>query len=891
MTQIQLFIENEEIELTEQIQFALNKQFEDINNPTKIFNDYSKTIKIPFSINNNRLFGKIFSPDRLIVNGPSDIGMYFDPYRKLDFKLIWNNNILMTGYAKLLNIVKELDHNYYEVSLNGELGKIFQELQKMTFVYNEDTSTYFIDTKEYFEEVIDKDLVYKSWNTAGQQTMNLEKQFMWIWDPSQHKAIKVKNPLYRFTDICGFTPSNCYDADFQYDTVQIHQSTTIRLDDLLETQNFKAITGYDAETVIGDGMMPRGMGEFRSYYQTPFIYFNKLFKIFQEKAQSLTGYTFDLDSVWFNNENPYWRNLAMSLNKINISKNDIDLNANIYHMTANKQHSGSSLNWEWYDFKGNYDTLVTTPVTQDQIISEDASISCSFNVPLPDRYFQMPSNNIQGLLMQGQIEMGLSSPVHQDPRDTNRIKEDNGLFVNVNIIYGDATESSTGITDPEVFTYKYCIIDQARWIQYPDPDIVYLKIQDLSENASPNFNISVPINYMFSKDVQRIKINISFKWEQPGYPLQNTHILLTPRLDIRCQNFTFKQVFQMTRSFSKFSLADLWDNEYGIFDIILRYCKMFRIVIYADYINKKIYFRQQKQYFSNYKIEDWTDKLDMKQPYKLEPVHWDYKYIDFNYEDPENALGKLYKEKYGQNYGEYKLKTAYNFNDETQELFKDCQTSIINTDNILDWNDLFDTTTILYKRSSSEEFLYSKDDDQKYVNSFGQFYFYSGLKYFDSGLRSPYITDDTVFQANNNIFCFIDPGDDRVPDTYYRTTDRYLSLNNFTLYRYRNYLSLFNKPMEGYTKNDHFSSAFSIYDAFWRRYIEERYSIHNKKLTAYFNLTPKDFMNFQFNTFVTIENQLYFVNKIFDYDVTSEHSVKVELLTVQDISNYYQNDF
>jgi len=168
MNQIRLYIENEEIELVEQIQFAINKQFEDINNPTSIINDYSKTIKIPFSQHNNAVFGKIFSPDRLILGGQQSVtGISFDPYKKLDFRLEWNEDVLMQGYAKLLNIIMENGKGHYEISLNGELGKLFQEFKKITFVYAADSSNYWIDYHDIFEETMDKDLIYTSWNTAG----------------------------------------------------------------------------------------------------------------------------------------------------------------------------------------------------------------------------------------------------------------------------------------------------------------------------------------------------------------------------------------------------------------------------------------------------------------------------------------------------------------------------------------------------------------------------------------------------------------------------------------------------------------------------------------------------------------------------------------------------
>ena len=57
MNNIRLFLENQEIELSEQSIIAITRQFEEITNPTIICNDWSKTIQIPFTTKNNRIFG------------------------------------------------------------------------------------------------------------------------------------------------------------------------------------------------------------------------------------------------------------------------------------------------------------------------------------------------------------------------------------------------------------------------------------------------------------------------------------------------------------------------------------------------------------------------------------------------------------------------------------------------------------------------------------------------------------------------------------------------------------------------------------------------------------------------------------------------------------------
>ena len=57
-------------------------------------------------------------------------------------------------------------------------------------------------------------------------------------------------------------------------------------------------------------------------------------------------------------------------------------------------------------------------------------------------------------------------------------------------------------------------------------------------------------------------------------------------------------------------------------------------------------------------------------------------------------------------------------------------------------------------------------------------------------------------------------------------------------------------------------------------------------MTCYLRLTPKDWIDFKFNHFVKIDNVLYIVNHIYDYDITSSDSTKVDLITITDVNGY-----
>ena len=95
-------------------------------------------------------------------------------------------------------------------------------------------------------------------------------------------------------------------------------------------------------------------------------------------------------------------------------------------------------------------------------------------------------------------------------------------------------------------------------------------------------------------------------------------------------------------------------------------------------------------------------------------------------------------------------------------------------------------------------------------------------------------------------------------------------------------------PMEDYTKDHNYDSCEGnyIYDRYWDAFIQERYNAQNKKLTAYFTLTPADYIQLKFNRFVTLQNQLFVVNKVFDFDINNNAPTKVELIQITDIEGY-----
>ena len=864
-----LFIEEKEIDLTDSVSFALTKQFEDITKPTTIKDDWSKTVSIPFTANNNRIFGDIYNPSRAIVNAPSDTesftGLYFDPYRKLNFRLEWNNNILMQGFAKMNSVEEKDGKGVYNITLFGELSKVFSDMSKITFNTASTETDFIIDGSQYFNEILNKELVYTSWTTSGQTTSTLKKK---------------TDTGYKFTDIVGFAPNNTFSDNFNYSTVQTDTLNSRELTDILGT-GFTEDAHVEPKTAIPNGLLPREFGEFRSCNQLSYIYFNKLFKIFQEKAESTTGYEFELDNSWFNTSNPYWYRTVYMLNTLSSLKSKVY--DNIY--------SNDSFD--------NTESTKAYHTSDDPYFEKKSSTQWKFNnvneqLPTINNYHQVFNLNGEYLtkancVVRGQITLNWN---HTGNGTLTMLRDNWHIVVRCYLTNGPVRtligtfDYIGGESTPPVTSYGRPIVTKRT------------EFIDISSQGT-NDSILMTINpTTFTLPPSKYDGQWWFYYETEVYnqvPGSNTVPFTTNigqelscnyvQVSVQPMQFYFTVDNLVGKSYSRINLNDLWNNEYSLFEEIMKYCCTYHLVVSCDINEKKIRFQTLNNYFNDYKVLDWTDKIDRGRDYKIVPISFENKYVIFNYEDNKTELSKQYLEKYGLNYGSYRLITNYNFNTEKKELFKNIKSPITCTYSNYSWTTMHDYHKVMYT-FPADIMICNSDKDKKQVDIFGTIFFFSGLVNFCTEsvleLRPVYISDDTEYQQNNSIYMYLDTSSAYLKNNYEVLVSTYPKLDIV----YSNNLCTFNTPMENFTYLNNYSQKSTIYSQYWKNFIDERYNVQNKIITCYVNLKPEDYSNFEFKKFVLIDNQLYIVNKIYDYDVTNNNSTKVDLITVNDISGY-----
>ncbi len=80
---IDVLINNQRIDLSEDFGILINKEIADIREPEKRSSDWTKTISIPGTKTNNKIFGHIFEIEHTVLSD-TQFNTNFNPNKKAD---------------------------------------------------------------------------------------------------------------------------------------------------------------------------------------------------------------------------------------------------------------------------------------------------------------------------------------------------------------------------------------------------------------------------------------------------------------------------------------------------------------------------------------------------------------------------------------------------------------------------------------------------------------------------------------------------------------------------------------------------------------------------------------------------------------------------------------
>lgn len=324
---IELYINNTLVDIdqgsNDSFSILLQKTRTDYTNPTIVKNSFTKTVSLPGTDNNNKLFNQIWKLDRTQWKGA------FNPSYRAPFLLLENGSLVECGYVKL-DSVKINKTNTYDCTFYGELGNILYGLTYRTNEETQDTIPLTLGDLIYERDLkfgINKDVVLSAWRRLDNldsgtasiyDTINFAVCYDGIPDAENFDPKKI---LTSVKDKNGIRVASVFWDGETYLPNDFPQGKTVdgKYYGYLNLQQTRSDPEGDfilAE--LKNGITPIEARDFRSYLNRPILRVKKVFEAIGRYMTANLSWELDLSDPFFDSEEykSQWITLSM-LSEIN----------------------------------------------------------------------------------------------------------------------------------------------------------------------------------------------------------------------------------------------------------------------------------------------------------------------------------------------------------------------------------------------------------------------------------------------------------------------------------------------------------------------------------------------------------------------------------------------
>ena len=935
--EVRIYLENYQIDTDDNSIIAMTMCYSYLEDPTTVAGDYSKTIKIPGTVNNNKIFGQIWNLDRTVLYGDSNTSVYFNPSKKTEAKIYIGPELFKTGYVQLNNIIKDKNVITYEITFYSELCNVLHNLLDSSLCnlnlpsngLRHNINAFNIDSinnstsnnlGNYMKYGLTIDGVYdgfradywltkdSSGNLAVAQMDNNGTKYdtamiLQAYSPKVRPMVYVQTLLNQIRDDYNKDSSTklIYDDDYFFNGANPYCVNSVMACKTYDTDNAGTVQiGSNAENFNAsfgpDGGRVRLMlkpGSSSYIDENGYLDLSSFTTIADLRFECMLRITGTLNqSQWQSatssyTNNYYGRRFTSDITYIQptIVLVDAETDADVtYLQSTNTPWKSSEIPlYEYYsDF---YYPYIVSPIIYEQEANTptfELAFKNSFITEVRNEYIPNPNT-------------GKSTWVE--------VPEYNKMFINLNTkgyleleddYHDSETYDNIGVTDffPFVFstygtsnlTKKYkvyvefttrsnklkCVnkgntnteIDITGWTVYGRCGI--------AENYENNNR-----TYIYRNRQNFQAFNASLHPNCPVVSTSGKNCLLSGNTGITSGSFV--------------SFKDMVDSDVTQGDFLINFSKLFGLVYDTDSIayDNTIRLKTRNSYHKNYKIIDWTDKIDYSKSFKQTPLTFKTKYLSLAYNPMESYYEKKYLKTYDDAYGIQKIDTGFDFNDNTTQLIN---------------NQLFKQTVMvkgeaLLNGGPVPAYFDKENNERSPIDAQYSLLFWNQDSSLNNYSPNIQIIDDVLEMHDASIGgdeepCWVDTS--RVSD--YRSVKLHApsTLRSHEIQQSddKKITQVFSwdlgYPQSNYAKwsTSTYPSSATIYSNYWKSYIADLYDVNTRILKCYVYLSPTDMTKFSFKNFVKIGDTLWHPNQIIDYNPLSKNPVQVELIKVNDISAY-----
>lgn len=932
---VELYINGKRVDFSTTPDVFYTYKVTDLTNPTAIKNSYSKSITIPGTPSNNDLFGHIWNVERT----QSEVN--FNASKKAEFQLFVNGNLYESGYVRLYEATITDKQIYYSITLYGGLGDFFYNL-----TYDENGNELNLNNLRFR-------LNDSSVNSENEFDFNISKET--VYDAWIGSSPTATTGLWKYIN---FAP--CYNGipeDFDADKVLINFEGSplpeTWVDEEAKPEDpsiYVSKAGYSIGEIVED-LDEWATRDLRSYLQRPVIRVKEIINAICAPENN-GGYQVELDSDFFNSNNPYYEDSWLTLPMMKDLQ--YDETSEVYSDAT--LMCGDALVQENYDTYAplsfavgsfSQDTMGNMSVTGQIIVKPLISVSAN---TLYTSYIEFGSTGLFGnnIAVRNTFRGALFCQLYAYNGD--------------NVVgYSDAYMLQNRIYEEKLGDY-WTINNSSLENPYPlSSTSLYGNFQKESGNRYKFVQENGAQSITFT--IKNINTNVTslqmrFYWGA------------TPAKHERCQEYAalfFKDINYKTDSGFGYvvmssATMNVTDKSFGAVmqgggktgqkitkklllgntdtpaAYITSFAKMFGLYFLKDMNEKKIQILTRNNFYNNPNYKDLTKYIDRSKDVTVNPLTFDAKYYDFKLEMDETAYSKKYQSAYNVPYGCEIVNTGYDFGAEHSEVLenvvfrggiealnKNKYYTMIATDNYYKSYMLLGFKYVLWAADNEHEVdftglggtrrntIYGINDDQnlkyydvypkpvfcdksnKGVDGTNVLLFFNGYKSVTSGRTRPleyYLTDDTPYMnmLNEGQSCWIYTNSeyDRDGNRIGIKLDKLPVFERYVTDENSGFITMsmdFGSPRELYIPSyTHLENA-TVYDHFWKSYIEDLYSVNGRVLDCYVRLIEKPNPEWM-RAFFWFDNAIWRLNEIEDWSVAEDVVTHMQFVKVQDTNNY-----
>lgn len=933
---VSLYINGNKVDLNSTLAIEFTYQTTDYENPTVIKNSFSKQVTIDGTPTNNNLFNQLWNLERVM---DEDFTL-FNPSQRVPFELYNGAELVEKGYVKLDSINRNGHKLAYNITLYGGLGSFFYSL---SYQEGSDLEKTLADLNymggsnpdDEFDFEISKDTVKAAWDRLGMTPSN----------PTGSTSGSTNRGMFSKWDYINFIPAyNGIPEDFDASRILIntkdldenlarYTSTSAYLSGqfpLTNGEGYGAKNGYLAGTTRRD-MTEWEHRDLRSYLQRPALRVKGLINAISNPENN-GAYAVELDNDFFNSSNPYYEKAWITMPMID-TVNAKDMYSSALTWTQGNSATTASTRTKLVklEYPEQYNTvpnkieitfeLYMTPTASTAYTASEFYLSKDggddddpYNVILTQFYINK-TNTLNGhnsytasnrlvftSKYNGRYWKEFENYQNQMPDGSKNWEYHFGKFVNTgngSFIWTneDGTTDIKVVLDLEDVNFIPMLGYYSRW----------LGSNPARQGGRGWVNQTSGGTQVFCLwQDQPTNVFSQAKWDGTG----------------------------SLRSFKDLKKADILSVEGTPCKWLLSYCKLFGLFIEKDKFENIVRIKMRNNWYKD-EVVDLDKHIDHSQQYKINPLTFTTKWYSMAYGDRESQFLNKYRKKWKNDFGKQLINTNYNFDAESINLFKDNAyqngITVLEKSNyfnkkvdpngnivppfMYDWTEVkyfntnLETTTrqvclpglcditVLNEKTPDEFYdlipkLQFHSGDGSPEDGDGVLCFFNGMV--DIGNEPYWLSDDVdEMMLDGDNPCWLFTKTETNNDGTKVIAKRLSSIPEFNRYVLHSDCITadwdFGRTKELYVPYYKFDidKTPTIYDNFWRSYINDLYDIDTRKVDIYVDLKTNSCADWM-KKFYWWNNAIWVCTKINDYDVALNRSTLCSFTKVNDKANYLE---